>query len=154
VARCDTERCGRAVNASVYRSKLDSWLLLIFAGAGLVGCYAAWRVAHMPGFAGLLFGLVVLSLAVVLPAWTVRSTHYTLTDDALLVRSGLLSWCIKLHDITQILPTRAARSSPALSLDRLRIEYDRGRSLMISPLEQAKFLRDFSARYARQRAPR
>ncbi len=44
--------------------------------------------------------------------------------------------------------------SPALSLDRLRIEYDRGRSLMISPLEQAKFLRDFSARYARQRAPR
>lgn len=75
MARCDTEQCGRAVNASVYRSKLDSWLLLIFAGAGLVGCYAAWRVAHMPGFAGLFFGLAVLSLAVVLPAWTVRSTR-------------------------------------------------------------------------------
>jgi hypothetical protein len=43
-------------------------------------------------------------------------------------------------DITAITPTSNPLSSPALSLDRLRIDYGKGRSVMISPRDKQGFL--------------
>lgn len=75
-----------------------------------------------------------------LPLWLLLSTHYTLEPRQLIVRSGPFKWCIALADITAITPTSNPLSSPALSLDRLRIDYGRGRSLMISPRNKEQFL--------------
>ena len=41
-----------------------------------------------------------------------------------------------------IRPTRNPLSSPALSLDRLRIDYGSGRSIMVSPEDKDKFIGD------------
>jgi hypothetical protein len=60
----------------------------------------------------------------------------------LVVRSGPFKWCIPIADITSITPTSNPLSSPALSLDRLRIEYGRGHLLMISPRDKEQFVRD------------
>jgi hypothetical protein len=43
---------------------------------------------------------------------------------------------------------RGALSSPALSLDRLRVEYGRSQWLMISPADKERFLRELNARRA------
>jgi hypothetical protein len=48
-----------------------------------------------------------------------------------------------------IVHLRDPGTGPALSLDRLRIEYGSGRALMISPAEKQRFLRDLAARRAR-----
>jgi hypothetical protein len=77
------------MNAVVYKSRLDLWLLIPFTGL-TVGCVcAAYAMMRLPGMA------------------------------------------------------------PALSLDRLRIDYGDGRSLMISPADKQGFLCDFAARRAR-----
>jgi len=60
----------------------------------------------------------------------------------LLVRSGPFRWRVPIADIVRITPTTNALSSPALSLDRLRIEYGRGSAIMISPRDKDQFLRD------------
>jgi hypothetical protein len=42
--------------------------------------------------------------------------------------------------------TRNPLSSPAMSLDRLRIEYGQGKAIMISPEPRAEFLRQLEHR--------
>ena len=68
------------------------------------------------------------------------TTHYTITSDMLLVRSGPFAWVIPLREITRIEPTRNPASSPAFSLDRLSIYYGLGNRLMISPTDKENFL--------------
>jgi hypothetical protein len=45
-----------------------------------------------------------------------------------------------------VLATRSPLSSPALSLDRIRIDYGKGKSVMISPLNKADFLLELQSR--------
>jgi len=136
------------MNPAVYKSKLDFWLLLPLGGATLACVYAGCRLWRLPGMVPQM-ALLALGLAVVLPLWSVLATRYTLTDEVLQVRSGPFVWRIALRAVNGIEATRDARSSPALSLDRLRIDYGDGRSLMISPAGKQDFVRDFTARRAR-----
>lgn len=81
-----------------------------------------------------------------LPVWLMLSTTYTIGESSLLVRSGPFKWQVPIAGITGITPTSNPLSSPALSLDRLRIDYGRGKSLMISPKNKEQFIRDLEAR--------
>jgi hypothetical protein len=145
---------GRA-SATTYRSAVDTWLWLVL-GASIVVVAVTCGPLVVAGdgapravaLAGALFG-------VGLPIWVLTSTAYTLTATDLVVRSGPFRWHRPLSDITAITPTRNPLSSPALSLDRLRVE-TRGRGdLMISPADRAGFLADLDARRtALTRGPR
>jgi hypothetical protein len=53
-----------------------------------------------------------------------------------------------MRDIRTVTPTRNPLSSPALSLDRLRIDYGRGRRIMVSPRDPGAFLRELRRRGA------
>jgi hypothetical protein len=129
----------------VYRSRVDPWLLVPFTGLMLTCVYAAYRMLQLPRVPPWL-ALLPLVIVVTVPLWSVLVTRYTLSDEALRIRCGPFAWRIALRDISGIEPTRDAGSSPALSLDRLRIHYGERRSVMISPADQQKFLRDFAAR--------
>jgi hypothetical protein len=129
----------------VYRSRIDPWLLIPFTGLTLICVYAAYRLMQLPRVTPLL-ALLPLILVVTVPLWCVLATRYTLSNEALRVRCGPFAWRIALRDISRIEPTRDAGSSPALSLDRLRIHYGARRPLMISPVDQQDFLRDLAAR--------
>lgn len=127
-----------------FRSRIDAWFIAILAGSAVLVVYAvtlAWRTGELPLAPA--FAVVLLSGA--LPAWIVLTTRYDLADDWLLVRSGPFRWRIPIADITAVTPTRSPLSSPALSLDRLRIEYGAGRAVMISPADKDGFLRALEA---------
>ena len=80
--------------------------------------------------------------------WVLAATDYTLTDTDLRVRSGPFRWRVPLHEIRSIAPTHNPLSSPALSLDRLRIEHGERKWLMISPRDKDGFLRELESRRA------
>src|SRR3546814_13731637 len=63
----------------------------------------------------------------------VCSSDLVLGQGQLRVLSGPFKWSVPLAKITAITPTSSPLSSPALSLDRLRIDYGVGNSVMISP---------------------
>ena len=74
----------------------------------------------------------------------IRRSSHEITPTELIVRGGLLHWEIPLSSIQQVLPTHNMFASPALSLDRLRIEYsqkDKTRFMLISPKDKSGFLR-------------
>lgn len=123
-----------------YRSKVDTWLLIALV-VPAIGCIG---VVVMVGVKQSLLGALVLSplllLGAALPLWLLRSTHYTIDGHDLYVRSGPFRWTVPVHQIHQIAPTRDPLSSPALSLDRIRIDYAQDRSIMISPEDRQQFL--------------
>jgi hypothetical protein len=95
----------------------------------------------MTGGAVLLVTGLLLSL-LLLVCWPV---HYTLTDEALVVRFGQVRWRVPYAEITDVYPTRSIVSSPAWSLDRLWV-VAKGPNIMISPRDKAGFLTDLASR--------
>ncbi len=72
-------------------------------------------------------------------------TKYTLSNNQLLIDNGFSTQRIELTDITYIAPTRNMISAPALSLDRLEIEY-KNKKVLISPKDKLLFYQEIKAR--------
>ncbi|MBO3270454.1 PH domain-containing protein [Hymenobacter defluvii] len=74
--------------------------------------------------------------------WLLRSTYYEVQPQAQLLRivSGPLTWQIPVTSITRIKPSHNVLSSPALSLDRLKIYYNRYDEILVSPRDKANFI--------------
>lgn len=127
---------------TVYRSRIDAWLIAVLAGSAV----ASWVAAIAVVWAGVpnawVASALVAGLGTLLPVWLVVSTRYTIDADALLVQCAGLRWRIPVAEITAVTPTTSALSSPAMSLDRLRIDYGNGKSLMVSPKDKEAFLRE------------
>jgi hypothetical protein len=130
------------IGARVYRSKADAWLVtaLCLAIAGSLGAAYAMLSSASMSATPLAMAAVSISIGSGLPAWLLLSTRYTLEARQLVVQSGPFCWRIDYAEIEAITPTSNPSSSPALSLDRLRIDYGRGKMLMISPRDRSNFL--------------
>jgi hypothetical protein len=132
-----------------FRSKIDAWLLIVLVAASAVAVLSAGALLAVTGGGGAwLLAIAIVLLGAGLPLWVLLSTRYTLTASELRVASGPFAWRVPLADIKAVTPTRNPLSSPALSLDRLRIDYAQGRWLMVSPGEKEGFLRELHARRA------
>jgi hypothetical protein len=130
----------------VFRSKVDSWLAAVLLGSAGI-CVAAVvlvGVKESPGLALAVAPLVLIGAG--LPLWLLRSTHYTFDDSTLHIRCGPFAWRVPLREIRAVTPTRDPLSSPALSLDRLRIEFGRMGSIMVSPEDKEAFLAELRKR--------
>jgi hypothetical protein len=124
----------------VFRSKIDLWLLLVLAAA--MALPLLQTIEALRNGSNSLPHLLIFVLLGSSFLWLLLSTKYTVTSDALVVQSGPFRWRIVKNEITKIVPSKSIISSPALSLDRLRIDYARGRnSILISPKDKDGFLK-------------
>ncbi len=124
-----------------FRSKIDTWLAATLLSSALASLVAAYLAAsHTPG-AGLGLAIALLAIGGGLPLWLLFSTSYKIKGAALHICSGPFRWRIPKSQVTRVTPSRSFVSSPALSLDRLRIEYGRGKVVMVSPRDSADFLK-------------
>ncbi len=136
----ETKKTGHSV---VFPSKVDGWLGVVLIGMGVVPFVLALFMMLSVGFSegvftaligvfnlGLLFGLT----------WPV---HYTVTETELVIRFGLIHQSVRLDEIFLVEPSQSLLSAPALSLDRMKVHYDRskGRSIVISPADRDGFYR-------------
>ena len=129
----------------VFRSKVDGWFrVLPWVGVLVVGAVLVIPVVH--GDRAALWFTPALLLPAALPLWLLRTTHYTITGTHVRIRCGPFRWNVPLADVRAVRPTRNALSSPALSLDRLRIEYSRSQAVMVSPDDKEGFLSELRTR--------
>jgi len=132
-----------------FRSKIDTWIVIVIAAAFLAG--PVMIIAdHLADGTSLEIGLVVTIVAILVPGlfvvWLFRSTDYTITASDLMVRSGPFRWNVPLTDIHGIRPTRSFLSAPALSLDRIEVLYGKYGSVIISPEDRRGFLLELRER--------
>ena len=126
-----------------YKSERDT--LLVVAGFGAV---VVTVVGLLPLFSSHVDSVImhvtagILVLTVTLVLWVYLRTYYVVGAGVLTVRSGPFRWHIRLEQIHRVSPTRLPMSSPALSLNRLRIDYGKGKSILLSPERREDFRRD------------
>ena len=130
------------ITAMRFESKRDLWLILLLRGIPLLLLAAvsyAWYASHRD-LSGPIVGAVLLLLVeLFFFELVLRSTYYVVDGGTLLIRSSGITWRVPIAEIQSITPTRSALSSPALSLDRLRIDYG-NKQILVSPEEKERFI--------------
>lgn len=127
-----------------FRSKVDSWvvgvMILAVGGGSLFALYAVVSEGVL--------GLIPLAISPALITWLLAiPTRYELGQEHLQIRSGLLRWRIPYHKIERVEEARDDwASGPAWSLDRLRITYNGGRIVRLSPVSRARFVAELEAK--------
>jgi hypothetical protein len=137
----------------VFRSAVDWWLAVLVFGA-VISSPLVVVVATIINWPGWVEAIGNMAIGLIAPAivFTVAwPIDYTFTGDDLVVRAGLfLRWRVPISGIERIEQTRNPLSSPAMSLNRLRITYraDRGGpgEMMISPVRRDEFLTELERR--------
>jgi hypothetical protein len=138
------EAAAAGAPAERFVTKRDGWLVAVLWGASLVDfAVAGWLLPGLRGEPAFVAPLLVAAGLFQLHA--LYATHYTFEGDALVIRSSFFRWRVPVAAIESVEPMQSALSSPACSLDRLRIRWS-GRSVMISPADQAGFLRTLAQR--------
>lgn len=136
-----------------FRSRVDGWLRVVFivvlvtdAGAFLAVSLAdpsiAWTAVIAAAPSALLIGSI----------WAF--TLYRFEAETLRIRSGPFGWRVPLGAVTRVTRTRSAASAPALSLNRLVIEWSeegRKRTVVVSPEAEQAFIDELRRRSPRAR---
>ncbi len=142
---------------TIFYSKIDAWLAAVLLGGSLLLILLPlweWRYNIDSSFSKKTLITVLtapFALMLILP---LVNTKYTLTDNQLIVHNGFYSNNINLTDITSITPTRNTVSAPALSLDRIEVQYadtDGNNRTLISPKDKVVFYQALQERDAELR---
>lgn len=128
--------------SKVFKSKVDWWIRLLL-GLAIAGMFVACGAVILEGAdpVGTTVTILACIAGLALFVWMLVGTVYTVDRGTLIVRAGPMRWRIPVDEITAVEATRSPLSSPALSLDRLRIHYGKRRRIMISPADKAGFLK-------------
>ncbi|MFD2556953.1 PH domain-containing protein [Sphingobacterium tabacisoli] len=120
----------------VFKSKISTGLLiLLLVAISLAPAIMLYHSTHV--WEAIV--LLVLTSIICLP--TLLNTHYTIEENVLKIRSGLLyKKNIPIDSVRKIVETNNMVSSPAASLDRLEIFFNSFDSVLISPKDKAGFI--------------
>lgn len=129
-----------------YKSKVDWWLVPLLAIPPIASLVVTVSAVQSGNREDLVWGAGSILLVVGIYVGLVFPMRYGIGQDSLIVRFGLCRQRVALSAISKVYPTRNPLSSPALSLDRLRIQYGQGifKAVMISPAERERFLKDLA----------
>lgn len=125
-----------------FESKRDAWivgLLRVIPVVVLLVIGDAWYLTHGDLRGPIAGAFLLLLLELFFFETVLRSTYYVIEGDTLIIRSSFITWRVPIRDIRSVTRTRSALSSPALSLDRLRIDYG-GKWILVSPAERERFV--------------
>lgn len=117
-----------------YKSKIDLWLIIILTLVfGGIVIFSVIKKEWI-GF--------IIAIIPTIFIWNMfRSTYYIVTEEELIIRCGIFyKLVIKITDIRKISESNDLISSPALSIDRLEILYNRFDTILISPKKKYEFL--------------
>jgi hypothetical protein len=126
-----------------YRSKVDWWIALLL---GIAPVAAILSGASLVTEGRPLWGLCAVAFVAVIYLGLIFPMRYGLDRSHLTVRSGLFRRRIPLQDIVEVRRTHNPLSSPALSLDRLHVQFGSRawKFVMISPADRDRFLSDLA----------
>jgi len=117
----------------IYKSKVDWWL-------GLVLVYPIFRsVASI--IEGEWIGYIGIVLCLMFVVFISKSTRYIISENHLIVKCMfIVNDKIEISKIRKIEKTNSILSSPALSLDRIAIKFNKYDEVYISPKERQAFI--------------
>ena len=119
-----------------FKSKVDPLLAIVLL-ATVVLCFFPVLLED-----GLLIGLLIgIPMAIfIFLLWI--NTKYYIRGEHIVIKGIIKDTLIPIHTITSVRHTRNPASAPALSMDRLEINYGLYDYAIISPLEKERFIEE------------
>ena len=128
----------------IYKSRVARWYRWTCIGvAAAFGCslFLCFQSTWL-----LLIDALFIGLCVALMFDILLHTDYTIKDDRLFIRCGVLfHMTLPIDRITEITHKSTSLSSPALSAKRIGIRYGRNNWVYISPQDQEAFISDLKS---------
>jgi len=125
-----------------FATRIDNWLLAVLSGSGIISVASVLLAASQDSEAAVV-SAVLLAMTFGFVFALAVPTHYTIGEEELKIRSGIIQYRIPLQAIQRVYPTRNPLAAPAWSIDRLGVEYTRGKRkalALISPARREQFL--------------
>jgi hypothetical protein len=123
-----------------FRSAVDPWFYGLAFGLPVILLKILRSVVLDASSTGIIVSTVGLAIASLAPLWLLISTHYQVDSTFLQIQAGPFYWRVPLEQIRAITASRALVSSPALSVNRLKIDYGQKRSILVSPKNKVAFI--------------
>jgi Bacterial PH domain len=116
-------------------------VLFLMAGSSLASVLDWDFLQRIPGAnSGTGQGSLFVTVPIIaLIIWLIAATYYEIKGEELKIAAGPIRYTIHIHTIRSIEASKNPVSSPALSLDRLRIDYNQSNVVYISPKDKKKF---------------
>ncbi|MAI72122.1 MAG: hypothetical protein CMM01_20695 [Rhodopirellula sp.] len=131
----------RQLPATVYPSGVDLWIVVMLILAPITSLVIAGYLLQQGQGGGALTLFLCAAATASLTAAVTIPCRYTLHDDALTVRCGLLCYQIPLEEITSISKSASILSGPALSMKRVLIKTSK-RTHILSPKQRESFIQN------------
>ena len=116
-----------------FQSKKDIWLAVLIWGVIILMFFMMITEQNI-----VVYIVGILNNALLLWLWF--GTNYKIDDEYLIVRSGPFKSTIDIKSIKKLRATKTLLAGPALSIDRIEIQYKRYDSVIVSPKEKNKFI--------------
>ena len=140
---------GPAKLHKVYPSRVDWWIaVLVMLGPLVTLGLAGYAMLQDRGQESMIL-LGVGALTLVITAMVTMPCRYTIAQDNLTIRCGVIFYRVPLKHVKSAEPSGSWLSGPALSLKRVRVSTGT-RSYLISPLDREQFIQDLNAAVASQ----
>ncbi len=124
----------------VFKSKIDRWML-VFLALSMFACILGSSVMlKVGGAVNYSIGAFMLIIGAGVPLWILNSTRYIIRNGDLKIVSGPFSWIIPVTSITSVHESQSSSFGPALSSDRLEIEYGKDKVMIVSPSDKTEFM--------------
>ena len=130
-----------------FRSKVGAWLIVAMA-VPLVAAWFAFSLTKRPGTVVLASCLPVCGVEGLF-VWMLIKTRYRLSCDRVWIESSDFEINLAISDILTVTPSQELTSSPALSRDRIKLEYlhqGRKASVLISPKNRDLLVKEIQRR--------
>lgn len=117
----------------IFKSKIDWWfgLILVYPIFVSITAMIKGEWIGLLGLVGVVGFILILS----------KTTQYIINENELIVKSTwIVNERIALSKITKIEKSNSILSSPALSLDRVLVRYNKYDEILISPKERQSFI--------------
>jgi len=123
-----------------FKSAVDSWLYILAVSLPLIVLRALTPTLADAQVSTVLYSVLAIAPLVLIPAWLLVSTYYRVDSAIMRVQAGPFSWSIPLDQIRNVTAKRSLSAAPSLSANRLKIDYGRQRSILVSPKNRAAFI--------------
>lgn len=129
----------------VYRSKIDHWLwitILLIVVASIAVVFCSTDISEWGKLSVILLPSILPIILLMGDIWL--HTKYMIDEEKhiLRVKCGVLyDSKYKIDDMTEIRQTKSLLNAPALSFDRLRINFGERKTVLVSPKNQDDFIK-------------
>ena len=116
-----------------FKSKKDVWLSVLIWGVIILIFFIMITEQNI-----VVYIVGILNNALLLWLWF--GTSYRIDDEKLIVRSGPFKSTIDIKTIKKLKATKTLLAGPALSLDRIEIQYKTYDTVIVSPKDKIEFI--------------